>query len=40
MLTVAHDEFKDIDFLDLKKEQAVVYDVKNRLSEVVKDGGL
>ncbi|WP_435415558.1 nucleotide sugar dehydrogenase [Polaribacter aestuariivivens] len=33
MLTVAHKEFKDINFSLLKKEQAVVYDVKNILKE-------
>ena len=40
LLTVAHTEFKEIDFSALKKEKAVVYDVKNTLSEVLKDGGL
>lgn len=40
MLTVAHNEFKEIDFSVLKKEQAVVYDVKNTLSDEVSDNKL
>lgn len=40
VLTVAHKEFKALDLSLLKKEKAVVYDVKNVLSEEVKDAGL
>ncbi len=40
VLTVAHNEFKDLDFLSLKKEKAVVYDVKNILSDTVRDKNL
>ena len=39
LLTVAHKEIKKIDFSVLKKEQAVVYDVKNVLNENI-DGKL
>lgn len=37
LLAVAHNEFKKIDFVKLKKEKSVVYDVKNVLSNDVKD---
>ena len=37
VLTVAHDEFKRLDYSLLKKEKAVVYDVKNILKENIKD---
>ena len=37
LLTVAHNEFKEIDFTALKKENAVVYDVKNVLDKSLKD---
>ena len=40
ILTVAHDEFENLDFEKLKKEKAVVYDVKNKLSDSLKDKGL
>lgn len=40
VLTVAHDEFKDLDFGLLKKEKSVVYDVKNILVSSIKDGGI
>ena len=40
ILTVAHDEFETLDFEKLKKEKAVVYDVKNKLSDALKDKGL
>jgi len=40
ILTVAHDEFKELNFDTLKKEVSVVYDVKNSLSEDQKDKGL
>ncbi len=37
ILTVAHDEFKKIDFLSLKKEVNVIYDVKNIIPNLVTD---
>ena len=37
VLTVAHNEFKNIDFEVLKKDKAVVYDVKNSLKTSQKD---
>ncbi len=40
VLTVAHNEFKDIDLNSLKKDNSVVYDVKNSLSENQRDRGL
>ncbi len=40
ILTVAHNEFKELDFDQLKKEASVVYDVKNSLAENQKDKGL
>ena len=40
VLTVAHDVFKTIDFKALKKETAIVYDVKNVLSTKEKNAGL
>jgi UDP-N-acetyl-D-galactosamine dehydrogenase len=40
ILTVAHDEFKDLKFEGLKKDISVVYDVKNSLLENQKDKGL
>ncbi len=40
ILTVAHNEFKQLDFESLKKETSIVYDVKNSLSEDQKDKGL
>ncbi|TXD48928.1 nucleotide sugar dehydrogenase [Polaribacter sp. IC073] len=40
VLTVSHDEFKELDFAALKKEIAVVYDVKNILADEVKDKNL
>ncbi len=40
ILTVAHNEFKGLDFNQLKKEVSVVYDVKNSLAENQKDKGL
>ena len=40
ILTVAHNEFKELNFETLKKEMSVVYDVKNSLSENQKDKGL
>ena len=40
VLTVAHNEFKELDFLTLKKDKSVVYDVKNILSNKVRDKNL
>ena len=40
VLTVAHNEFKELDFSVLKKEKSVIYDVKNALSDVVRDKSL
>lgn len=37
VLTVSHNEFKNLDFLALKKENSLVYDVKNILDESLKD---
>jgi len=40
LLAVAHDEFKELDFSILKKKKSVVYDVKNILSDVIRDKNL
>ena len=40
ILTVAHEEFLDIDYSKLRKNNSVVYDVKNVLSPSQIDGGL
>lgn len=40
VLTVAHNEYKDLNFDLLLKDNAVVYDVKNILPDSKKDGGL
>jgi UDP-N-acetyl-D-galactosamine dehydrogenase len=40
VLTVSHKEFKELDFSSLKKENSFVYDVKNILSDTVKDKNL
>jgi len=40
ILTVAHNEFKQLDFEKLKNKVSVVYDVKNSLAENQKDKGL
>lgn len=40
ILTVAHNEFKTIDFAALRKEESIIYDVKNVLLEEQKDLGL
>jgi len=37
ILTVAHNEFKELDFNFLRKEKSIVYDVKNILNESIKD---
>jgi len=36
VLTVSHNEFKHIDFASLKKENSIIYDVKNILSKSIK----
>ena len=40
VLTVAHNEFKDLNLDALKNDTSIVYDVKNVLSEAKKDNGL
>ena len=40
ILTVAHNQFENLDFKKLKKDKAVIYDVKNKLSDKIKDRGL
>lgn len=40
VLTVSHNEFKELDILSFKKENAIIYDVKNFLPEKVVDGRL
>ena len=40
VLTVAHKEFKCLNFNNLKSEKSMVYDVKNALDDKFKDGGL
>lgn len=40
VLTVAHNEFENLDLQSLKKELSVVYDVKNKLNYNQKDKGL
>ena len=40
ILTVAHNEFKNLDFEVLKKNTSVIYDVKNSLEDHQKDKGL
>ena len=40
VLTVAHNEYKDLDFDLLLNDKSVVYDVKNSLDSFIKDGGL
>ena len=40
VLAVAHDQFKDLDINSLKKENSIVYDVKNLLSKDMKDKNL
>ncbi|MCH3883120.1 MULTISPECIES: nucleotide sugar dehydrogenase [Tenacibaculum] len=40
VLTVAHNEFKELNFSELQKEKSVVYDVKNTLSNEVRDKSL
>ena len=40
VLTVAHNEFKDLNLGALKNDKAIVYDVKNILPEMMKNNGL
>ena len=40
ILTVSHDKFIELDFLSLKNENAIIYDVKNFLEENIIDGSL
>lgn len=40
ILAVAHEQFKDIDFFDLKKDLGVIYDVKGFLPRNIIDGRL
>lgn len=40
ILTVAHEEFKEIDFIKIRKENSIVYDVKNVLSTKDRNKGL
>ena len=40
VLTVSHNKFKELDFLSLKKENAIVYDVKTFLDNSLVDGNL
>jgi UDP-N-acetyl-D-galactosamine dehydrogenase len=37
LLAVSHNEFKEIDFSELKNDKSVVYDVKNILSDSISD---
>ncbi len=40
VLAVAHEEFENINFNSILKENHVIYDVKNSLNSSIKDGGL
>ena len=40
VLTVSHNKFSELDFLTLKKKNAVIYDVKNFLKNDLADGNL
>ena len=40
VLAVSHNKFKELDFLSFKKENAIIYDVKNFLEEKLVDGSL
>ncbi len=40
VLTVAHNEFKNLNFKSLSKQKVVIYDVKNILPDDIKDKGL
>jgi len=40
VLTVSHNKFNKLDFLSLKNENAIIYDVKNFLDDELVDGRL
>ena len=40
VLTVAHNEFKDLNLNALKNDKSIIYDVKNTLPESMKNNGL
>ena len=40
VLTVSHQKFNELDFLSLKNENAIIYDVKNFLEGNIVDGSL
>ena len=40
VLTVSHHKFKELDFLSLKNNNAIIYDVKNFLPNNKKDKSL
>jgi UDP-N-acetyl-D-galactosamine dehydrogenase len=40
VLTVSHNKFNELDFLSLKNENAIIYDVKNFLDKKLVDGSL
>jgi UDP-N-acetyl-D-galactosamine dehydrogenase len=39
-LTVSHQKFNELDFLSLKNENSIIYDVKNFLDGNIVDGSL
>ena len=40
VLTVAHEEFLELNYFNLRKENAIIYDVKNKLSKSIIDKSL
>ena len=40
VLTVAHNEFKDLDLESLSNQKSIIYDVKTSFSNHIKDKGL
>ena len=40
VLTVSHDKFKGIDFLSLKNDNGIIYDIKNFLDKNIINGNL
>ena len=40
VLTVSHNKFKELDFLSLKENNAIIYDVKNFLEKKLVDYSL
>ena len=40
VLTVSHKKFNELDFLSLKNENAIIYDVKNFLERSIVDRSL